>query len=258
VTVTTGRRCANPSCRRRLGETSRPDKVYCSPACRVAAHERRRGEREEEAARVLDVPELEAVLARATTEERLLAQIAGAAAKGQWRASAWILERRFPERWAARPRPPAESESEPKVADDSVFAEVDEIAQRRAKHRGARRRERRPDPRCRRSSAREETRSVGRAVAVAQAETRPARLAGRSLDAAAEPPSREIGRRDDPGGSRLAARSPDLDAGRVASTLADGSKSPTALMRVAFLRSFGGSASGSVAPKSDFGNRPSS
>jgi len=39
-------------------------------------------------------PELEAALESATSELRLVAQIAAAAGKAQWRASAWLLERR--------------------------------------------------------------------------------------------------------------------------------------------------------------------
>jgi hypothetical protein len=73
--------------------------------------------------------EIERILASATSEERLVLQVAAAAAKGQWRASAWLLERRFPERWAARPRVQAQARVEP--PSDDPFAEVDELARRR-------------------------------------------------------------------------------------------------------------------------------
>jgi hypothetical protein len=43
-------------------------------------------------------PSWRSALARATSEERLVALVAQAATKN-WRAAAWILERRYPERW---------------------------------------------------------------------------------------------------------------------------------------------------------------
>jgi hypothetical protein len=43
-------------------------------------------------------PSWRSALARATREERLVALVAQAATKN-WRAAAWILERRYPERW---------------------------------------------------------------------------------------------------------------------------------------------------------------
>jgi transposase len=67
----------------------------------------------------------------AAAEPGLLAAIVAASQRGSWQASAWILERRWPERWARPPRRQEEPipTSEP-VADDP-FAEVDELAARR-------------------------------------------------------------------------------------------------------------------------------
>lgn len=38
----------------------------------------------------------------AAVEARMVAAVARAAALGEWRAGAWLLERRFPQRWALR------------------------------------------------------------------------------------------------------------------------------------------------------------
>jgi hypothetical protein len=74
--------------------------------------------------------------ARAEGEAVHVARIAKAAEQ-DWRASAWYLERAFPERWARpqlrEPRREPELEDEP---EPSVFAEVDELARRRAAHMG--------------------------------------------------------------------------------------------------------------------------
>ena len=66
--------------------------------------------------------------ARAESEARSVAVIANAAPKN-WQAAAWLLERRWPERWArvsqrAEPEAPVTRPADP-------FAEVDELAQRR-------------------------------------------------------------------------------------------------------------------------------
>ncbi len=77
--------------------------------------------------------ELEQALERATSEPALLARIA-AAAPENWRAAAWILEHRWPERRALpRDRPEPELDDVPAVADP--FAEADQLAQRRARLR---------------------------------------------------------------------------------------------------------------------------
>jgi predicted nucleic acid-binding Zn ribbon protein len=125
------RRC--PICTGLIAATSRPDRHYCSRACKQIAYERRR---REAAGLEYVVPragldaELEQALARATEETRLLARVA-AASRTDWRASAWILQRRYPERWAGRPRPVAEPEPDKRPDAPDAFAEVDELARKR-------------------------------------------------------------------------------------------------------------------------------
>lgn len=64
-------------------------------------------------------------------EPGLLAAVLAASQRGSWQAAAWILERRWPERWARPPRLQEEpSQAAEPVADDS-FREVDELAARR-------------------------------------------------------------------------------------------------------------------------------
>jgi integrase len=98
------RRCE--SCGRPLGSTSRPDRRYCGAACRQAGYERRRraarASSDDTVTAVEPAPallaELEAAVERATDEMRLVATVA-AAAPTNWRAAAWLLSRRWPERW---------------------------------------------------------------------------------------------------------------------------------------------------------------
>jgi hypothetical protein len=67
----------------------------------------------------------------ADAEEGLVAVILAAARRGSWQASAWLLERSIPERWA---RPPARTTEAPRVpALPGVFDEVDQLAARRAR-----------------------------------------------------------------------------------------------------------------------------
>jgi hypothetical protein len=91
----TGRRCK--SCEARLPGLARLDRFYCSAACRQSAYERRRGPRRTGVVTSTEQTEIARVLAVATREERLLALVAHAS-KTNWRAAAWILERRWPER----------------------------------------------------------------------------------------------------------------------------------------------------------------
>jgi hypothetical protein len=69
----------------------------------------------------------------ATQEHRLVAVVA-AAARTNWRASAWILSRRFPERWGERPRGDAVPVAF--ASDDDGFREVDQLAELRRRKRG--------------------------------------------------------------------------------------------------------------------------
>jgi len=74
--------------------------------------------------------------ARAQGEARLVALLARQAEQ-DWHVAAWMLERRYPERWArtaVRPEKPAQPAPAPVEADP--FAELDELAAHRAR-RGA-------------------------------------------------------------------------------------------------------------------------
>lgn len=77
--------------------------------------------------------------ARAVGEARSVASIV-TASKDDWKAAAWLLERQYPERWgktSVRMRDEAPPEPEAEVApEDDPFAEVDELAERRAGRTG--------------------------------------------------------------------------------------------------------------------------
>src|SRR4051812_21765483 len=112
------RTCAG--CGEPLPAGSRPNRSHHDGACRVRALRSRR--REAEAVVPGLPPEVAEALERATAEPRLVALVAKAAGHGNWRAASWMLERRWPERWAPRRR---EIEPEPRTTPDP-FAEVDE------------------------------------------------------------------------------------------------------------------------------------
>jgi transposase len=67
--------------------------------------------------------------AQAENEGILVAQVGKAASRGSWRAAAWLLERRHPERWG-RPADRAESVSPMGDTADPLDA-LDELAPRR-------------------------------------------------------------------------------------------------------------------------------
>jgi hypothetical protein len=64
-------------------------------------------------------------------DETMLVGYIEAAAEGDWRAAAWLLERGFPTRWARRTGGPSKT-TEPSPESTDLFAEVDELARRRA------------------------------------------------------------------------------------------------------------------------------
>ena len=116
-------------------EATRPNRRYHGPRCRKLAFLRRQHEREvgdQGTPTYLDpgmvapsghMLDREAVIEEALSEPRLLVYIARAA-QTNWRAAAWLLERRHPERWALGAEP-----ERPLLPDP--FTEVDELAQRR-------------------------------------------------------------------------------------------------------------------------------
>ena len=69
-------------------------------------------------------------------EEGLVAAIVAASKRGSWQASAWLLERSNPDRWA-RPSPRQQTGgSSPTGPVADVFAEVDELAEQRRRRAG--------------------------------------------------------------------------------------------------------------------------
>jgi hypothetical protein len=102
--------------------TGRSDRRYCSAACRKRAHRQHQLEERRSLEELVGEP-----AEGACDEPWLVGQITAAAATN-WRAAAWLLERRYPERWGLRSR--STSERSRSIVSD-VFAEVDELAARR-------------------------------------------------------------------------------------------------------------------------------
>jgi hypothetical protein len=96
-----------------LPSTGRSDKRFHDSTCRVAAHRRREQEAaEREGTPVAPLaPEFEDALAAALAEPRLAAYLAHSA-RSNWRVAAWLLERRYPERWAPGQRSEAGAAAE--------------------------------------------------------------------------------------------------------------------------------------------------
>jgi hypothetical protein len=101
------------TCGDELPATARRNRRYCDARCRRRAYEERQAPARPELALVVPV---------------------AAAAKTNWRASAWLLERRYPERWAAPPRR-ADDEAPPAVDANDPFAEIDMLAAKRRARR---------------------------------------------------------------------------------------------------------------------------
>ena len=81
-------------CGRPLTPYSRADARYCSTRCRVLAHRRRHGS----GFTPSDLDRL-AGSAGPIAESLLLAAVQAAVLRGSWEAAAWVLSRRWPQRW---------------------------------------------------------------------------------------------------------------------------------------------------------------
>jgi hypothetical protein len=120
------------ACGEELPALARRNKRYCDARCRRRAFEERHAPAGPELAPVVPIggdEQVQELLARVLAEERLIALVA-AAAKTNWRAAAFLLERHYPERWAPVPRSAMESDLPPPDGDDP-FAEVDQLAAKR-------------------------------------------------------------------------------------------------------------------------------
>jgi hypothetical protein len=80
----------------------RSDRRFCDPACRTAAHRARH--RVRAGARRLRLVERVDIVEPDIAEDALALGITQAA-REDWRAAAWLLERQFPERYALRDEP---------------------------------------------------------------------------------------------------------------------------------------------------------
>jgi hypothetical protein len=126
------------ACGDELPALARQNRRYCDSRCRRRAYE----ERHARLAPVVPVAEItedehtQEVLARVLAEPRLVAHVA-AAARTQWRAAAFLLERHYADRWAPVRRSAVEPELPVVAPEDDPFAEVDQLAAKRRarKHR---------------------------------------------------------------------------------------------------------------------------
>ena len=123
------------ACGDELPALARRNRRFCDARCRRRAYELRRASAEPEPELAPVVPitsdaQAEELLARVLDERRLIALVA-TGAKTNWRAAAFLLERRYPERWAPVRRSAMEPELPGVFADDDPFAEVDQLAARR-------------------------------------------------------------------------------------------------------------------------------
>src|SRR4051794_17498097 len=119
TTTTVNRTCE--ACGADLGLLARPDQRYCKgSACRVRAHRARTREQHKSpvgewlAQSSAVSPELAKAVEEAIAEPRLVALVAKAASSN-WRAAAWLLERRYREHWSPQR---VEKDALPPIADD--------------------------------------------------------------------------------------------------------------------------------------------
>ncbi len=98
-------------------EPTRRGHRYHDGRCRKAAWLRRQHEREEIPRPGISGPTLdrEAVLEAALAEDAMLVFIARAA-RTSWRAAAWVLEHRYPERYGSRAEPETSATTHAEVA----------------------------------------------------------------------------------------------------------------------------------------------
>jgi hypothetical protein len=120
-------------CGEPLQGSGRSDRRHHNAQCRKRAFLRRQAE--QQAPEQLRVPEpapsldAAALIEEALAEHRLLVYVARQA-QTNWRAAAWLLERRYPQRWGAHSREPGLVPPDP-----DPFAAVDQLAARRRLHR---------------------------------------------------------------------------------------------------------------------------
>jgi hypothetical protein len=119
------------ACGEELPALARSNRRYCDARCRRRAFEKRHADEPEFATVLGNDEQVREVILRATSEDRLVAYVASAA-RTNWRASAWLLERRYPERWAPVRRVEPDI---PAVVADDPFREIDELAAKRRAQR---------------------------------------------------------------------------------------------------------------------------
>jgi predicted nucleic acid-binding Zn ribbon protein len=108
------RRCEQ--CGNALPARSRRDRRFCSDRCRMSAYSARQ---RAAVATVVTLPPSEEL------REHELVRAVARAADANWRAAAWLLERKWPDRWSATRKPTRE------LPADDPFAFLDEIAEAR-------------------------------------------------------------------------------------------------------------------------------
>lgn len=120
------------------GPLARPNQRHCTgtSACRVrASRARARARAREHGSPLRDwlsrspavSTELAQAVEEATSEVRLVGLVAKAGSTN-WRAAAWLLERRYQERWTPQR---ADRDALPPVSEDDPMAEFDQLAARR-------------------------------------------------------------------------------------------------------------------------------